>query len=115
MPKQALPPLKTRLLVSAVGIAVFAAAWAVRPLLQQRGALLFEAKVQGCLPWQLYWYDKRQPRRPLRRGDIILMVNRTAVSDENSFNQALNHADRTVALLVQRGNSKLVLAVELHR
>ena len=43
------------------------------------------------------------------------MVNRTAVSDENSFNQALNHADRTVALLVQRGNSKLFLALELHR
>ena len=51
----------------------------------------------------------------LRRGDIILMVNRTAVSDENSFNQALNHADRTVALLIQRGNSKLFLALELHR
>ncbi|OAM28808.1 DegQ family serine endoprotease [Eikenella sp. NML01-A-086] len=51
----------------------------------------------------------------LRRGDIILMVNRTAVSDENSFNQALNHADHTVALLIQRGNSKLFLALELHR
>ena len=29
--------------------------------------------------------------------------------------QALNHADRTGALLVQRGNSKLFLALELHR
>ena len=47
MPKQALPPLKIRLLVSAIGIAVFTAAWAARPLLQQRGALLFEAKSVG--------------------------------------------------------------------
>lgn len=76
MPGKVLPSLKTRLLVSAVGIAVFAAAWAARPLLQQRGALLFEAKVQGCLPWQLYWYDKQQEKRPLQRGDIILFPAR---------------------------------------
>ena len=79
MPKQALPPLKIRLLVSAIGIAVFTAAWAARPLLQQHGALLFEAKVQGCLPWQLYWYDKQQERRPLQRGDIILFPARGMV------------------------------------
>ncbi|OAM27868.1 protease Do [Eikenella longinqua] len=54
-------------------------------------------------------------RAGLRRGDIILMVNRTAVSDENSFSQALNHADSAVALLIQRGSSKLFLALELNR
>ena len=74
--------------------------------------LQLRSQGQGLLVLQV---EGAAQQAGLRRGDIILMVNRTAVSDENSFNQALNHADRTVALLVQRGNSKLFLALELHR
>ncbi|OAM30454.1 protease Do [Eikenella sp. NML03-A-027] len=74
--------------------------------------LQLRSQGQGLLVLQV---EGTAQQAGLRRGDIILMVNRTAVSDENSFNQALNHADRTVALLVQRGNSKLFLALELHR
>ena len=74
--------------------------------------LQLRSQGQGLLVLQV---EGAAQQAGLRRGDIILMVNRTAVSDENSFNQALNHADRTVALLIQRGNSKLFLALELHR
>ena len=74
--------------------------------------LQLRSQGQGLLVLQV---ESAAQQAGLRRGDIILMVNRTAVSDENSFNQALNHADRTVALLIQRGNSKLFLALELHR
>ena len=74
--------------------------------------LQLRSQGQGLLVLQV---EGAAQQAGLRRGDIILMVNRTAVSDENSFNQALNHADHTVALLVQRGNSKLFLALELHR
>ena len=74
--------------------------------------LQLRSQGQGLLVLQV---EGAAQQAGLRRGDIILMVNRTTVSDENSFNQALNHADRTVALLVQRGNSKLFLALELHR
>ena len=74
--------------------------------------LQLRSQGQGLLVLQV---EGAAQQAGLRRGDIILMVNRTAVSDENSFNQALNHADRTVALLVQRGSSKLFLALELHR
>ncbi|OAM36858.1 protease Do [Eikenella sp. NML080894] len=74
--------------------------------------LQLRSQGQGLLVLQV---EGTAQQAGLRRGDIILMVNRTAVSDENSFNQALNHADRTVALLIQRGNSKLFLALELHR
>ncbi|AZR59867.1 DegQ family serine endoprotease [Eikenella corrodens] len=73
--------------------------------------LQLRSQGQGLLVLQV---EGAAQQAGLRRGDIILMVNRTAVSDENSFNQALNHADRTVALLIQRGNSKLFLALELH-
>ncbi|MBH5328739.1 DegQ family serine endoprotease [Eikenella sp. S3360] len=54
-------------------------------------------------------------RAGLRRGDIILMVNRTAVNDEAGFNRAVGGADNAVALLIQRGSSKLFLALELNR
>ncbi|MDU4300928.1 MAG: DegQ family serine endoprotease [Eikenella corrodens] len=74
--------------------------------------LQLRSQGQGLLVLQV---EGAAQQAGLRRGDIILMVNRTTVSDENSFNQALNHADRTVALLIQRGNSKLFLALELHR
>ena len=74
--------------------------------------LQLRSQGQGLLVLQV---EGAAQQAGLRRGDIILMVNRTAVSDENSFNQALTHADRTVALLIQRGNSKLFLALELHR
>ena len=74
--------------------------------------LQLRSQGQGLLVLQV---EGASQQAGLRRGDIILMVNRTAVSDENSFNQALNHADHTVALLIQRGNSKLFLALELHR
>ena len=74
--------------------------------------LQLRSQGQGLLVLQV---EGASQQAGLRRGDIILMVNRTAVSDENSFNQAINHADRTVALLIQRGNSKLFLALELHR
>lgn len=74
--------------------------------------LQLRSQGQGLLVLQV---EGAAQQAGLRRGDIILMVNRTAVNDENSFNQALNHADRTVALLIQRGNSKLFLALELHR
>jgi len=74
--------------------------------------LQLRSQGQGLLVLQV---EGAAQQAGLRRGDIILMVNRTAVSDENSFNQAINHADRTVALLIQRGNSKLFLALELHR
>ena len=74
--------------------------------------LQLRSQGQGLLVLQV---EGAAQQAGLRRGDIILMVNRTAVSDENSFNQALNHADHTVALLIQRGNSKLFLALELHR
>ena len=74
--------------------------------------LQLRSQGQGLLVLQV---EGAAQQAGLRRGDIILMVNRTTVSDENSFNQALTHADRTVALLVQRGNSKLFLALELHR
>ena len=74
--------------------------------------LQLRSQGQGLLVLQV---EGAAQQAGLRRGDIILMVNRTAVIDENSFNQALNHADRTVALLIQRGNSKLFLALELHR
>ena len=74
--------------------------------------LQLRSQGQGLLVLQV---EGAAQQAGLRRGDIILMVNRTAVSVENSFNQALNHADRTVALLVQRGNSKLFLALEVHR
>lgn len=43
------------------------------------------------------------------------MINSSAVIDESSFTQALNHADNTIALLIQRGSSKLFLAMELNR
>lgn len=52
-------------------------------------------------------------RAGLRRGDIILMVNHTAVNDEAGFNQAISGADNAVALLIQRGSNKLFLALEL--
>ena len=74
--------------------------------------LQLRSQGQGLLVLQV---EGAAQQAGLRRGDIILMVNRTAVSDENSFNPALNHADRTFALLIQRGNSKLFLALELHR
>ncbi|OAM39939.1 DegQ family serine endoprotease [Eikenella sp. NML120348] len=74
--------------------------------------LQLRSQGQGLLVLQV---EGAAQQAGLRRGDIILMINRTAVSDENSFNQALNHADRTVALLIQRGNSKLFLALALHR
>ena len=74
--------------------------------------LQLRSQGQGLLVLQV---EGAAQQAGLRRGDIILMVNRTTVSDENSFNQAFNHADRTVALLIQRGNSKLFLALELHR
>lgn len=74
--------------------------------------LQLRSQGQGLLVLQV---EGAAQQAGLRHGDIILMVNRTTVSDENSFNQALNHADRTVALLIQRGNSKLFLALELHR
>ena len=57
--KKPLPPLRTRLLVLLSGIAVSALAWQVRPLLQERWALMYEKKQAGCLPWQFYWFDKK--------------------------------------------------------
>ena len=74
--KKPLPPLRTRLLVMLAGAAVTAMAWQVRPLLQERWALMYEKKQAGCLPWQLYWFDKKQPKPLLRRGDLILFPAR---------------------------------------
>lgn len=76
MAKKPLPPLRVRLAVCAAGLAVAACAWAVRPWLQEQGSVMVEAKTAGCLPWQVYWYDKKQTYRPLRRNDVILFPAR---------------------------------------
>lgn len=74
--KKPLPPLRTRLLVLLSGVAASALAWQARPLLQERWALMYEKKQAGCLPWQFYWFDKKQPKPVLRRGDLILFPAR---------------------------------------
>lgn len=74
--------------------------------------LQLQSSSQGLLVLQV---SGPAQRAGLRRGDIVLMINSSAVIDESSFTQALNHADNTIALLIQRGSSKLFLAMELNR
>lgn len=54
-------------------------------------------------------------RAGLRRGDVVLMVDRLLVQDRESFLQALGDAGETVALLVRRGDSKVFVALDLRR
>lgn len=49
----------------------------------------------------------------IKRGDIILMVDRQMVNDEQSFKAALGDGKETLALLIQRGNNKLFVALDL--
>lgn len=52
-------------------------------------------------------------RAGLRRGDVVLMVDRQPVHDKESFLRALGEAHDTVALLVRRGDSKVFVALDL--
>ena len=49
----------------------------------------------------------------LRRGDVILAVGQTSVSDEDSFNKAVAAAGKNIPLLVKRGSNTLFLALTL--
>jgi serine protease Do len=58
--------------------------------------------------------EVQKPDGPLRRGDVILGVNRQKFSSLEEFNQLLaNQRGDTVALLVRRGESTLYVPVEL--
>ena len=49
----------------------------------------------------------------LRRGDVIVAVGQTSVSDEDSFNKAVAAAGKNIPLLVKRGDNTLFLALTL--
>ena len=49
----------------------------------------------------------------LRRGDVIVAVGQTSVSDEDSFNKAVAAAGKNIPLLVKRGSNTLFLALTL--
>ncbi|MGQ4809080.1 Periplasmic serine endoprotease DegP [Candidatus Entotheonellaceae bacterium PAL068K] len=50
----------------------------------------------------------------LQRGDVILEVNRTAVTSVTAFQQALEAASASLLLLVQRGTTTRYIVVPLH-
>lgn len=52
-------------------------------------------------------------RAGLQRGDVVLMIDRAPVGDEHSLRQTLEQAKGTVALLIQRGESKIFIALDL--
>lgn len=49
----------------------------------------------------------------VRRGDVILSVNGEAVSSVSELQKLISSASKRVALLIQRGNAKLFVPVEL--
>lgn len=74
------PSLRTRLLVALAGVAAVGAVYELRPYIAPKGTLLLEGKVEGCLPWEAYWYDRqtseRQAASTWRRHDLILFPAR---------------------------------------
>jgi serine protease Do len=48
----------------------------------------------------------------LRRGDVIVEVNRTAVTNVNEYRQAISQASGSILLLVNRGGNTVFLAIE---
>ncbi len=49
----------------------------------------------------------------VRRGDVILGVNGTAVNSAESLKQAIDGAGKNAALLVQRGDTRLFVSVQI--
>ena len=56
--------------------------------------------------------NSRAWRIGLRPGDIVLSVNRKAVSSVRDFSEAIDEASGALALLVQRGQSRLFLVAQ---
>ena len=56
--------------------------------------------------------DSQAARAGLRRGDIILEVNRSEVNRPSQVTKALEKEDEHAVLLVQRGEATLYLAIE---
>ncbi len=56
--------------------------------------------------------DSQAARAGLRRGDIILEVNRSEVNRPSQVTKALEKEDEHAVLLVRRGEATLYLAIE---
>jgi serine protease Do len=48
----------------------------------------------------------------LRRGDVVLEVNRKAVGNTDEFEQHIGASDKGALLLVRRGDATLFIAVQ---
>ena len=81
---------------------------AVRPLSPQEGR---QSDVDGGLVVERV--TGAAERAGIQRGDVVLAVNGHAVADPNELREYVTKADKRIALLVQRGNSRLFVPVEL--
>ncbi len=77
-----------------------------RPLSEQEASQL---EVPGGLVVERV--DGAAAKAGLQRGDVILALNNTPVTDVATFRKLLKQAGDRFALLVQRGNSRIYLAV----
>ncbi len=78
----------------------------------ERGGLQLQPGAAGLTVLQAVGAAQRAG---LRRGDTILMIDRQPVNDAASFEQAISQSSETVALLVQRGDSRIFIALDLRQ
>ena len=81
---------------------------AVRPLLPQESR---QEDVNGGLVVERA--AGAAARAGIQPGDVVLSVNGHPVSDPGQLNEYASKADKRIALLVQRGNNRLFVPVEL--
>ena len=81
---------------------------AVRPLSPQDG---WQSDVKGGLVVERS--TGAAARAGIQAGDVVLAVNGYAVTDPSQLREFANKADKRLALLVQRGNNRLFVPIEL--
>ena len=78
------------------------------------GAMLEQTKKDGENVLEVVKVDQGSPawEASLRRGDIILSVNRRPVKSMDDLRKALSHADKQILLNVQRGKTALFILIQ---